>query len=58
MSRQRESKLCETGNDGGIRGNTSPIQAFKITDRPLRSGDEQLTHRNLLFSKQLSLSYA
>jgi len=46
MIRQRDIKLCETGNDGGIRGNTSPVQALQIPNRPLRSGDEQLTHGN------------
>jgi hypothetical protein len=52
MIRQRDSKLCETGNDGWIRGNTSLVQAFKVTDRPLGCGREQLMHENLLFSKQ------
>jgi hypothetical protein len=42
-------KLCKTGNDGGIRSNTAPVQALKIPHRPLRSGDEQFTHGNLLY---------
>src|SRR5947207_7004750 len=58
IGRQRDSKLCETGKDGWIWGNTSLVQAFKIADSPHGRGREQLTHRNLLFSKQLSLSYA
>ena len=58
MIRQRDSKLCETGKDGWIRGNISLVQVFKIADGLHGSVREQLTHRNLLFSKQLSLSYA
>src|SRR5712692_11898434 len=47
MIRQRNIKLCKTSNDGGIRGNTSLVQALQITHRPLSSGDKQLTHSNL-----------
>jgi hypothetical protein len=48
MIRQRDIKLCKMGNDPGIRSNSSPVQALQIPNRPLRSGDEQFTHGNLL----------
>src|SRR5947209_18835679 len=55
MVRQRVLKLCKTGNDSAIRGNTSPVQTLQVPNPPLGGGHEQLTHGNLL-SKGLEVS--
>jgi len=57
MIGQRDIKLPETSNGGGIRGNTSLVQALQIPNRPLGSGHEQLTHGNLLFFTHLHVPF-